>query len=238
MRAVRRLVTIRASCRRGLGTVASFSSHVTRLATRGRALCSGIVGRTTILAGLHSRSNGRVRERVRDLLIPLNVPGIHFIIRLGPHGRPSDGKVSDIAFLFSTGGGKALRGMTSMTSNNRVTHIVLSLGTVVTKTIGLPAVVFSRVSAKISNSVTRGVTLVVRRVKGRGHRIVDVARLPRVTTHNVARCGMCGRSARANAGDRVHHLASRREMGRVTGVLDKTALARTTLGGTGTLVDN
>lgn len=236
IRAIRRLVKLARKCGRGLSTVASFSSHVTTLATRESVLCGGIGGRTKVLAGTHITTTHRMRGRVTSELVPLNVPGMQFRMRVKMHGRPKLRKRSAIGFLFSTGGGDTLRGVSSMTSNNRVTHIVLSIGTVVTKTMGLPAVIFSRVSANISNRVTSHVTSVVRRVKRRRERIVDVARLPRVTSHKYTRCGICGHSDSARAGDRVHHLASRRQIRRVTRVLDNTALARTTLDGTGTLL--
>lgn len=236
IRALRRLVTLARRCHNGLSSVASCSRHVTRLARHGRRRCGRIGRRTRILAGTHTTTTHRMRGRLTTQLMPLKVPGIHFRIRVKLGGRPKLRKRSAIDFLFSTGGGNILRGVSSITSKNRVTHIVLSVGTVVTKTIGLPAVMFSRVSAKMSNRVTSHVTSVVRRVNRRGHRIVDVARLPRVTTQKKTRCGMCGGSDSARAGDRVQHLASRRQMRRVTRVLDNTALARTTLDGTGTLL--
>ncbi len=234
--ALSRLVRVVRAFGAGLGTVARKRRRVRTLRRRESGTHRTVVGRTRGLSKVQRGSTLLVRGRVRGELVPLNVPGIRFGIRLDPGRAPSRGNTSGVDFLFDTGGGKMLRPVSRITSNKRVTHIVLSLGTVVDKTIGLPAVVFSRVSAKMSNGVTRGVTYVVRRVKGRRQRIVDVARLPRVTTVKRGRCGICGRSRRGKAADRVVRLARGRHMRRVTRVLDKDALARTTVGGTGRLL--
>lgn len=236
IRAIARLVTAHSHVTRRLSRVSGNSRSVRRGRGRITTLLIGTRGRTTLLASVHRGSTGTVRGRVGNELVPLNVPGMEFRVTF-TRGPLSKGNTSGIDFLFDTGGDARLRPIDRITSNNRVTHIVLSLGTVVDKTIGLPAVVFSRVSANMDKGVTRGVTSVVRRVKLRGQRMLSVARLPRVTTGNDRRCGILGRRGRGKAVSRVGRLGGRRHVRRVTRVLDNDSVARTTLTGTGRLLE-
>lgn len=210
---------------------------------RGLGISCGGTGRRVLtinerLAAVQGGTTAILRRRVRLRLGRLCVSGILFgaIFRRRPKGiRVASGNLSRIRFCVTAGINRPLGTLTGITDNNRLSEVVLTVGTVFAGARNVADVVFSRISANISNEMTRTVTGGVRLITNCS-RILYVARLPRITTVTSRRLCVRGRVVTSQAGARIGSLFNTRHVGRITQVLTNASVARLSLTRTGRLL--
>ncbi len=222
------------SFRMRLRAVTLSSGHVARLSSSLSGSAMELVTLTRGLARVHGATTGRFTRRISTVLGSLGVPGMGFATGFGGNGC-AGGNYSRVRFVVSTGVNRALGPLRGVTSNNRLSHMVLTVGDILLSGSAINAVVFSRVSANVDKCTTSGITGRLGFITG-GHRMVYIARLTRVTTTTGRRL-LVGGSARGNhAFAGMGSLVCRRGVIRVTHVVSNASVASGLCGSTGRLL--
>lgn len=209
---------------RELSRLRSCSSFVRRL-LRGRGGTRGRVRGTTVrLRRIHRRGTIGFTRRVIRRVSRLGFLSTHFRVHLARTGDCSTRKGSSTRFCLSIGPKRPIHPLKSITSKKRLSHVVLTVGAMLTSRRSAPALVFSRVSDKVSKVATNHINRELRLVKG-DHRIVYVARLSRVTTTTSIRFYVRGRTRSGSIEARVRELSRRSSITRLTELLNKTGMA-------------
>lgn len=214
----------------GLGSVIGGRRRLRGLGSRCSGTCTSILTTTRGLATLHGGATRGFTRSIGGRLTCLSVPGVGFAISFGGNVVSST-KLSGVRFLVSTGPNRRPGPLMGVTSNNRLSEVVLKVGDVLTCGSAISALVFSRVSANIDNETDRGVNLGLGRISG-GARIVYMARSTRVTSGTSDRFLVDGSVSNSHAFADIALLGHSRHEGRLTEVVNKLRVASTVLGDT------
>lgn len=208
-----------------------------------RALTLTMAGRrrrtlrvTHTLRRRHRRCTRRLTRLVASDVRTLSVPRKRFAVSIGfSRRRLNTSNTSHVRFQMAAGPNRPVRPVTGITSNNRLSHVTLTVRIVATHGVRAPTLVFSRISMKVDNPATTIINGLLHRLN-RSARIVYIARLPRITKYNRRRCFIDGRASNTVARARVRSLGGGTQLRRLTHLLNNDRIAHGALTGTGRLL--
>ena len=137
------------------------------------------VEKAVVLTDMRRKSAMVVEQELSKLLVPLGIPKVRFKVEVSPTD-PSTNGADKVMFLFSANSSTDMQPVSQVASGGEIARVMLSLKAMISKTIGLPTIIFDEIDTGVSGRVAEQMAHIMRDMGKANRQVLCITHLPQI----------------------------------------------------------
>lgn len=137
------------------------------------------VEKAVVLTDMRRKSATVVEQELSKLLVPLGIPKVRFKVEVSP-ADPSTNGADKVMFLFSANSSTDMQPVSQVASGGEIARVMLSLKAMISKTIGLPTIIFDEIDTGVSGRVAEQMAHIMRDMGKANRQVLCITHLPQI----------------------------------------------------------
>lgn len=137
------------------------------------------VEKAVVLTDMRRKSAMVVEQELSKLLVPLGIPKVRFKVEVSP-ADPSTNGADKVMFLFSANSSTDMQPVSQVASGGEIARVMLSLKAMISKTIGLPTIIFDEIDTGVSGRVAEQMAHIMRDMGKANRQVLCITHLPQI----------------------------------------------------------
>ena len=137
------------------------------------------VEKAVVLTDMRRKSAMVVEQELSKLLVPLGIPKVRFKVEVSP-ADPSTNGADKVMFLFSANSSTDMQPVSQVASGGEIARVMLSLKAMISKTIGLPTIIFDEIDTGVSGRVAEQMAHIMRDIGKANRQVLCITHLPQI----------------------------------------------------------
>ena len=131
------------------------------------------------LTDMRRKSAMVVEQELSKLLVPLGIPKVRFKVEVSPADLSTNG-ADKVMFLFSANSSTDMQPVSQVASGGEIARVMLSLKAMISKTIGLPTIIFDEIDTGVSGRVAEQMAHIMRDMGKANRQVLCITHLPQI----------------------------------------------------------
>lgn len=137
------------------------------------------VEKAVVLTDMRRKSAMVVEQELSKLLVPLGIPKVRFKVEVSPADLSTNG-ADKVMFLFSANSSTDMQPVSQVASGGEIARVMLSLKAMISKTIGLPTIIFDEIDTGVSGRVAEQMAHIMRDMGKANRQVLCITHLPQI----------------------------------------------------------
>ena len=137
------------------------------------------VEKAVVLTDMRRKSATVVEQELSKLLVPLGIPKVRFKVEVSPADLSTNG-ADKVMFLFSANSSTDMQPVSQVASGGEIARVMLSLKAMISKTIGLPTIIFDEIDTGVSGRVAEQMAHIMRDMGKANRQVLCITHLPQI----------------------------------------------------------
>ena len=137
------------------------------------------VEKAFVLTDMRRKSAMVVEQELSKLLVPLGIPKVRFKVEVSPADLSTNG-ADKVMFLFSANSSTDMQPVSQVASGGEIARVMLSLKAMISKTIGLPTIIFDEIDTGVSGRVAEQMAHIMRDMGKANRQVLCITHLPQI----------------------------------------------------------
>ena len=137
------------------------------------------VEKAVVLTDMRRKSAMVVEQELSKLLVPLGIPKVRFKVEVSPADL-STNSADKVMFLFSANSSTDMQPVSQVASGGEIARVMLSLKAMISKTIGLPTIIFDEIDTGVSGRVAEQMAHIMRDMGKANRQVLCITHLPQI----------------------------------------------------------
>lgn len=137
------------------------------------------VEKAVVLTDMRRKSATVVEQELSKLLVPLGIPKVRFKVEVSPADLSTSG-ADKVMFLFSANSSTDMQPVSQVASGGEIARVMLSLKAMISKTIGLPTIIFDEIDTGVSGRVAEQMAHIMRDMGKANRQVLCITHLPQI----------------------------------------------------------
>jgi len=137
------------------------------------------VEQAVVLTDMRRKSATVVEQELSKLLVPLGIPKVRFKVEVSPADLSTNG-ADKVMFLFSANSSTDMQPVSQVASGGEIARVMLSLKAMISKTIGLPTIIFDEIDTGVSGRVAEQMAHIMRDMGKANRQVLCITHLPQI----------------------------------------------------------
>lgn len=137
------------------------------------------VEKAVVLTDMRRKSAMVVEQELSKLLVPLGIPKVRFKVEVSP-ADPSTNGADKVMFLFSANSSTDMQPVSQVASGGEIARVMLSLKAMISKTLGLPTIIFDEIDTGVSGRVAEQMAHIMRDMGKANRQVLCITHLPQI----------------------------------------------------------
>lgn len=135
--------------------------------------------KAVVLTDMRRKSAMVVEQELSKLLVPLGIPKVRFKVEVSPADLSTNG-ADKVMFLFSANSSTDMQPVSQVASGGEIARVMLSLKAMISKTIGLPTIIFDEIDTGVSGRVAEQMAHIMRDMGKANRQVLCITHLPQI----------------------------------------------------------
>ena len=137
------------------------------------------VEKAVVLTDMRRKSAMVVEQELSKLLVPLGIPKVRFKVEVSSADLSTNG-ADKVMFLFSANSSTDMQPVSQVASGGEIARVMLSLKAMISKTIGLPTIIFDEIDTGVSGRVAEQMAHIMRDMGKANRQVLCITHLPQI----------------------------------------------------------
>ncbi len=137
------------------------------------------VEKAVVLTDMRRKSAMVVEQELSKLLVQLGIPKVRFKVEVPPADLSTNG-ADKVMFLFSANSSTDMQPVSQVASGGEIARVMLSLKAMISKTIGLPTIIFDEIDTGVSGRVAEQMAHIMRDMGKANRQVLCITHLPQI----------------------------------------------------------
>ena len=138
------------------------------------------------LTAIRQKAATKIEKEMRQRLIPLGIPNVHFEIQVTSKPLSPNG-CDKVCFLFSANKSTPVQPVSQVASGGEIARVMLSLKAMISGAVKLPTIIFDEIDTGVSGRVAEQMAQIMQEMGNHDRQVISITHLPQIaalgTTH-------------------------------------------------------
>ena len=132
------------------------------------------------LSSLRTKAAKEVEKQMIELLKPLGIPNVQFVIDLQKSAKPEPSGIDKVNFLFSANKNGTLQQVSAVASGGEIARVMLSLKALISSAVKLPTIIFDEIDTGVSGSIADKMAEMMKNMGQQNRQVISITHLPQI----------------------------------------------------------
>lgn len=173
------LITLRDSFEKQLTQFGSYDEDIAALRKQLAQQQAELKRLAVMLSDLRKKTAPGLEHELEELLHTLGMPNAHIKVDFETSASLLDTGVDEVTFLFSANKDRTLLPIASIASGGEMARVMLSLKSVLSRSLGMPTIIFDEIDTGVSGDIAAKMGAIMQQM-GRYMQVVSITHLPQI----------------------------------------------------------
>ena len=163
-----------------LDLIDNSEEHIAELEKKRNEMLKKVQQQADKLSSLRTKAAKEVEKQMIELLKPLGIPNVQFVIDLPKSAKPEPSGIDKVNFLFSANKNGTLQQVSAVASGGEIARVMLSLKALISSAVKLPTIIFDEIDTGVSGSIADKMAEMMKNMGQQNRQVISITHLPQI----------------------------------------------------------
>lgn len=163
-----------------LDLIDNSEEHIAELEKKRNEMLKKVQQQADKLSSLRTKAAKEVEKQMIELLKPLGIPNVQFVIDLQKSAKPEPSGIDKVNFLFSANKNGTLQQVSAVASGGEIARVMLSLKALISSAVKLPTIIFDEIDTGVSGSIADKMAEMMKNMGQQNRQVISITHLPQI----------------------------------------------------------
>ena len=163
-----------------LDLIDNSEEHIAELEKKRSEMLKKVQQQADKLSSLRTKAAKEVEKQMIELLKPLGIPNVQFVIDLQKSTKPELSGIDKVNFLFSANKNGTLQQVSAVASGGEIARVMLSLKALISSAVKLPTIIFDEIDTGVSGSIADKMAEMMKNMGQQNRQVISITHLPQI----------------------------------------------------------
>lgn len=163
-----------------LDLIDNSEEHIAELEKKRNEILKKVQQQADKLSSLRTKAAKEVEKQMIELLKPLGIPNVQFVIDLQKSAKPEPSGIDKVNFLFSANKNGTLQQVSAVASGGEIARVMLSLKALISSAVKLPTIIFDEIDTGVSGSIADKMAEMMKNMGQQNRQVISITHLPQI----------------------------------------------------------
>ncbi len=163
-----------------LDLIDNSEEHIADLEKKRNEMLKKVQQQADKLSSLRTKAAKEVEKQMIELLKPLGIPNVQFVIDLQKSAKPEPSGIDKVNFLFSANKNGTLQQVSAVASGGEIARVMLSLKALISSAVKLPTIIFDEIDTGVSGSIADKMAEMMKNMGQQNRQVISITHLPQI----------------------------------------------------------
>ena len=163
-----------------LDLIDNSEEHIAELEKKRNEMLKKVQQQADKLSSLRAKAAKEVEKQMIELLKPLGIPNVQFVIDLQKSAKPEPSGIDKVNFLFSANKNGTLQQVSAVASGGEIARVMLSLKALISSAVKLPTIIFDEIDTGVSGSIADKMAEMMKNMGQQNRQVISITHLPQI----------------------------------------------------------
>ena len=163
-----------------LDLIDNSEEHIAELEKKRNEMLKKVQQQADKLSSLRTKAAKEVEKQMIELLKPLGIPNVQFVIDLQKSAKPEPSGIDKVNFLFWANKNGTLQQVSVVASGGEIARVMLSLKALISSAVKLPTIIFDEIDTGVSGSIADKMAEMMKNMGQQNRQVISITHLPQI----------------------------------------------------------
>ena len=163
-----------------LDLIDNSEEHIAELEKKRNEMLKKVQQQADKLSSLRTKAAKEVEKQMIELLKPLGIPNVQFVIDLQKSAKPEPSGIDKVNFLFSANKNGTLQQVSAVASGGEIARVMLCIKSLMAGARALPTIIFDEIDTGVSGAVAERMALLMKQMSDGKRQVLAITHLPQI----------------------------------------------------------
>ena len=163
-----------------LDLIDNSEEHIAELEKKRNEMLKKVQQQADKLSSLRTKAAKEVEKQMIELLKPLGIPNVQFVIDLQKSAKPEPSGIDKVNFLFSANKNGTLQQVSAVASGGEIARVMLSLKALISSAVKFPTIIFDEIDTGVSGSIADKMAEMMKNMGQQNRQVISITHLPQI----------------------------------------------------------